>query len=87
MAYRTKQMPLEIADGTDLRRCVERWVDADLLLVGDGEALLDAASDRPGAPTQLEYLRWVIEGLVAEGALSAAEAAPALCVIGRALEG
>ena len=78
----------------ELQRHVRRLVDADLILVGDGEALAEAlagvgqgtsAGSDQIRTRHLEQFILTLEGLIDTGDLAAAEAATALSEARRAL--
>ena len=79
----------------DLQRHVRQLLDADLILVGDSEALTEAltgvgqgisSGNEQLRTRHLEQFIHTLEALVASGDLVAAEAYPALTEARRALE-
>jgi hypothetical protein len=80
-------MTLGNADDPELRRWVQRLVDADLIVAGDGEALLSWITPTSPVPQpERERLLRLLETLVAEGDLSAMDAAPMLSAVCGVLE-
>jgi hypothetical protein len=82
MTLRIDRMSFEIAEEQTLRQCVQRLLDADLILAGDSEALLGCVTERtPALQLERERLIRLLETLVSDGGLTAATVIPVLAAV------